>query len=113
MAKYKEELQLLSSDIYDDVLVAQFEKYVDEVEDTLRKSSTTLSSKPVPGSLHAAVRMMRYAIAQGSDALDELRYFCQNYDYNHLHMAENLFRESTDLARKALQLSKSCYGSVR
>jgi molecular chaperone DnaJ len=111
IAKYKNELHTLSSDIYDDELVGNFEKYVDELEAVLRKASNNLSSRRVPGSLNAAVRMMRYCIAQGVDGLDELRFFCQNYDYNHLHMAENLFRESTDLARKALQLSKSCYGS--
>ncbi len=108
LAKYKQNLEVLSSDIYDEQLVADFEKYVDEIEIALRKASTSLSSRKVPGSLNAAVAMMRYCIAQGVDGLDELRYFCQNYDYDHLHMAQNLFRESTDLARKALQLSKSC-----
>lgn len=108
LAKYKKQLSDLSLDIYDDVLVAEFERYVDEVEAVLRKSSTSLSSRRVPGSLDAAVQIMRYSIAQAVDGLDELRRFCQNYDYDHLHMAQNLFKEATDLSKKALQLTKSC-----
>jgi len=108
LKKYQKELSDLSQDIYDDQLVATFEKYVDEVEDTLRKGSQLLSSKETPRSLAAAVQMMRYSIAQAADGLEELRTFCLNYDYNHLHMADNLFREANDLARKGLQLTKSC-----
>jgi len=107
ITKYKQQLVDLSQDIYDEQLLAEFEKYVNEVEVVLRRSSTALSSRVAPGSLNAAVQMMRYCIAQAVDALDELQRFCQNFDYDHLHMAQNLFRESMDLSRKALELSKS------
>src|SRR5262249_52890699 len=107
LKKYQQQLSDLSQDIYDDVLVAAFEQYVDEVEETLRKSSQLLSSKPTPRSLRGAVQMMRYSIAQAADGLEEMRRFCMNYDYDHLHMAGNLFRESNELSRKGLQLSKS------
>ncbi|MBS2000381.1 MAG: DnaJ domain-containing protein [Candidatus Obscuribacterales bacterium] len=106
MKKYKRQLSDLSLDIYDDELVASFEKYVDEVEDTLRKASQSLSARVVPSSLDGAVTMLRYSIAQAADGLDEMRRFCQNYDYDHLHMAGNLFRESSDLSKQGLQLSK-------
>jgi len=106
LGEYKQQLIDLSQDIYDDELVATFEKYVDQLEDTLRKGANMLSSKKVPRSLAPAERMMRYSIAQAADGLDELRRFCQNYDYEHLHMAANLFKEATDLSRKASQLTK-------
>lgn len=108
LSKYKKQLTDLSLDIYDDLLVQEFEVYVDELESVLRKASTSLSSRRVPGSLDAGVQMMRYSIAQAADGLDELRRFCQNYDYDHLHMAQNLFKESNELSKKALQLTKSC-----
>ena len=108
LKRYSQELTDLSLDIYDDQLVEKFTEYVDEVEQTLLKSANNFSSRPVPRSLDAAVQMMRYSIAQAADGLDELKRFCQNYDYDHLHMAQNLFRESTDLSRQALQLTK-CY----
>lgn len=107
LGKYRQQLSDLSQDIYDDQLVGVFEKYVNEVEDTLRKASNDLSKMAVPSSLRAPVQMMRYSIAQAVDGLEELQRFCQNYDYQHLHMAENLFKESNDLSRKALQLTKA------
>ncbi len=107
LKRYQKELTDLSLDIYDDELVEKFTTYVEEVESTLLKSANNFSSRPVPRSLEAAVQMMRYSIAQASDGLDEMKRFCQNYDYDHLHMAQNLFRESTDLSRQALQLTKS------
>lgn len=104
--KYKHELTLLSQDIYDDTLIAAFQKYTDDIEASLSKASKALSSKPTPRSLQPAELMMRYAIAQAADGLDELRSFCQNYDYDHLGMAGNLFKESNNLSRKALQLTR-------
>lgn len=107
LAKYKKQLADLSQDIYDDQLVSVFELYVEEVENTLRKSANDLSSKKTPSTLMPAVQMMRYSIAQAVDGLEELQHFCMNYDYSHLHMAQNLFKEATDLLRKALQLTKA------
>lgn len=106
LAKYKQQLSDLSQDIYDDELVQTFEIYLQDIENVLRKASNDFSSRPTPQTLAAAVQMMRYAIAQAVDGLEEARRFCQNYDYDHLHMAGNLFREATDLSRKAQQLTK-------
>jgi curved DNA-binding protein CbpA len=105
--KYKQQLRELSQDIYDDRLVGALERYGDDIEQALAKASQALSSRKVPRSLVAAELMMRYSIAQAFDGLEELKRFCQNYDYDHLSMAGNLFRESNDLSKKALQLTKT------
>ena len=104
--KYAQELKVLSQDLYDERLVAAFEKYGDDIEAALSKAARALSSMPTPSSLKAAELMMRYAIAQAADGLEEVRSFCQNYDYDHLSMAGNLFRESNNLSKKALALTK-------
>jgi molecular chaperone DnaJ len=104
--KYKQQLGVLSQDIYDDQLLENFAHYVDAIEQALTSASQLLSSAETPRSFSAAELMMRYAIAQAADGLDELRRFCQNYDYDHLSMAGNLFREYADLSRKAVQLTK-------
>lgn len=106
LTKYKQQLRDLSLDIYDDRLVAVFEKYVHEVELVLIHSGQLLSSEKNPKSLETAVQMLRYAVAQAADGLDEMKRFCQNYDYSHLSMASSLFRISNDLLRKSLHLSK-------
>lgn len=108
LSRYDKQIRILSQDPFDDELIAQFEDYVNEVESTLSKSSIALNKNTVPPSLEAAVHMMRHCIAQTFDGLEEMRRFCQNYDYDHLALAESLFRIASDLARQALQLTKSC-----
>jgi len=103
---YQRQIRALSLDIYDDRLLAGFEEYADKLESSLRRASEAFSSEPCPRSLDAAVQMMRYAIAQAADGLEEMRFFCQNFDYDHLTMAGNLFRIATDLCRQSLQLSR-------
>jgi molecular chaperone DnaJ len=103
---YQRQMRQLSQDIYDEQLVARFERYVDTYEATLRKSSQDLSSEQSPETLKAAVQMLRYCIAQAADGLEEMRRFCSNFDYDHLIMAQNLIRIAQDLSRQALNLTK-------
>ena len=98
----------MSQDIYDQNLLEEFEIYSNEIESVLRNASQTMSKHPAPSSLSAAELMMRYSIAQAADGLEELKRFYMNYDYNHLTMATNLFRESNDLSTQALNLSRGC-----
>lgn len=104
---YQKQLRKLSQDIYDDRLVMNFEHYSDEIESALRTGSQALSGQAVPRGLEPAVQMMRYAIAQAADGLEEMRRFCQNYDYDHLSMAGNLFTISADLLRQSLRLTRN------
>lgn len=106
LGSYKKHLKDLSADPYDDELLESFQTYVDKIESTLRRGSDAFARNATPRSLEAAVHMMKNAIAQAADGLEELRYFCMNYDYNHLSMAENLFRISHDLSRQSLELTK-------
>jgi curved DNA-binding protein CbpA len=108
LSRYKKQLVQLSQDIYDQNLLEEFEIYSNEIESVLRNASQTMSKHPAPSSLSAAELMMRYSIAQAADGLEELKRFYMNYDYNHLTMATNLFRESNDLSTQALNLSRGC-----
>ena len=107
IGNYKKQLRELSADPFDDVLLGDFQEYLDHLEGTLRKGSDSLTHNAVPRTLEGAVLMMRNSIAQAADALEEMRHFCNNYDYNHLTIAENLFRISTDLSKQALALTKA------
>ncbi len=103
---YQRQLKQLSQDIYDDQLVGEFERYVDGFEEALRAGSDAFAREEWPKSLEAAVQMMRYCIAQAADALEEMRRFCSNFDYDHLSMAQNLVRIAGELSRQALGLTK-------
>ena len=103
---YPHQLRQLSLDIYDDELVAAFELYVDSFEEALRKGSKAINNEEWPKSLDAAVQMMRYCIAQAADALEEMRRFCGNFDYDHLSMAQSLVQIAQDLSKQALRLTR-------
>jgi len=106
LGMYPRQLRKLSLDIYDDELVANFEHYTDRIESVLRRASEAFSRERAPATLDGAVQMMRYGIAQAADGLEEMRRFCQNYDYDHLSMAGNLFRIAVDLSRQAQRLAR-------
>lgn len=107
LGNYQKQIRELSADPFDDELIEKFEHFVDQIEDALRDASNAFTRNPPPRSLHGAVQMMRYSIAQAADGMEELRYFCKNFNDKHLTMAENLFRISSDLSKQALGLTKA------
>ncbi|MBS1994101.1 MAG: DnaJ domain-containing protein [Cyanobacteria bacterium SZAS LIN-3] len=107
LKKYKQRLKVLAQDLYDEVLLEEFALYVDEIENTLRKASNGFTDNPAPLTLKNAVTWMRHAIAQAADGLDELRFFCQNFDYDHLAMADNLFKIAIEHSTKAKSMIRA------
>lgn len=108
LKKYKSRLKILAQDLYDEVLLEEFALYVDEIENTLRRASNGFTENPAPWTLKNAVNWMRHAIAQAADGLDELHFFCQNFDYDHLAMADNLFKIAIEHSNKALDMARAC-----
>jgi molecular chaperone DnaJ len=108
LKKYKSRLKALSQDLYDEVLLEEFALYVDEIENTLRKASYGFTDNPAPLTMKNAVNWMRHCIAQAADGLEELRYFCQNFDYDHLAMADNLFKIAIEHSSKAMSMARAC-----
>lgn len=108
LKKYKANLGKLAQDIYDDQLLSDFGEYVEEIENVLRKASQGFTDNPPPMTMIPAVQWMRHAIAQAADGLDELNFFLSNYDYDHLAMADNLFKIALEHIVKASSLAKSC-----
>lgn len=107
ISMYKKEIRELSADPFDDALLEDFQEYLDRLEAALRKGSDSLVHNEVPRTLQGAVLTMRNSIAQAADALEEMRHYCNNYDYTHLTMAESLFKISTELSKQALTLTKA------
>ena len=106
LGMYKKELHKLSADPFDDQLLSDFHDYADQIENALRKGSNGLSANVIPPSLAPAVTMMRYAIAQAADGLEEIRHFFNNYDYDHLGMAGSLFKIAGDLCKQSQELTR-------
>lgn len=106
LRKYPKQLHRLSGDIYDEKLLAEFEQYVGELDETLRTCATSIGSTTIPDVLDGAVRMICYSLAPAADGLDEIRHFCGNFDYKHLTMAGNLFAISLELSAESARLAK-------
>lgn len=106
LKEYGARLQDLSQDIYDEHLIEDFSAYVEKLEETLLKASNKYTAEECPDSLGPAVQWMRHSIAQAADGLDELNLFLVNFDYNHLAMAENLFKIAIEHSKVALNLTK-------
>ncbi|MCA9817583.1 MAG: hypothetical protein KC652_20890, partial [Cyanobacteria bacterium HKST-UBA01] len=83
-----------------------FSAYVEKLEETLLKASNKYTAEDCPDSLGPAVQWMRHSIAQAADGLDELNLFLVNFDYDHLSMAENLFKIAIEHSKVALNLTK-------
>lgn len=107
LSSYSKQIKNLSADPYDDELIEQFQEYLDDFEAALRKASNLFAKNPAPSTLEPCALMMRHCIAQASDALEDMRYFCQNYNYDHLTTAESLLGIAFDLSKKAYALTKS------
>jgi curved DNA-binding protein CbpA len=105
--QYPKSLTKLEQDIYDDELIFEFGQYVDELENTLVTVSNAFAEHPAPSSLEPSIGWMRQSIAQAADGLEELRYFCSNYDYDHLGMARNLFNIAIEHSKLASRIAKS------
>lgn len=106
LKEYGARLQDLSQDIYDDLLIEDFSTYVEKLEETLLKASNNYTAEECPDSLGPAVQWMRHSIAQAADGLEELNLFLVNFDYDHLAMAENLFKIAIEHSKVALNLTK-------
>jgi molecular chaperone DnaJ len=103
---YDKQIKELAQDPFDDELLADFENYLEDFEGTLSKASRLFSTNVSPSSLDAAVFSMRHCIAQAADALEEMRNFCRNYNYDHLTTAESLLRIAYELSKKAQEQTK-------
>jgi molecular chaperone DnaJ len=101
LKEYRPRLNKLSQDLYDEVELEEFTLYVEDLARTLKTASQEFSAHITPEAVKPALQWMRHAIAQAADGLEELNYFCNNYDYNHLAMADNLFKIAREHLRNA------------
>ena len=107
ISQYPKSLIKLEQDIFDDELIFEFGQYVDDLESTLVRVSSSFADYPAPPSLEPSVQWMRQSLAQAADGLEELRYFCSNFDYDHLSMARNLFNIAIEHTKTASKLARN------
>lgn len=101
LTSLKEQIEKLAADPFDDVLLEEFQDYLNACRDDLKQAQITFRSLPNPPSLARAAAHLYYCLNQVGDGLDQLEYFPLNYDESYLHAGQEMFRTATHLYREA------------
>lgn len=97
----KAQLNELSADPFDDLLLEGFQTYLDECRNALQQAQRLFSSMPNPSSVAGVAAHLYYCLSQISDGIDELERFVGCYDEHYLHTGQELFRIAAGLRREA------------
>ncbi|MBW4473228.1 MAG: DnaJ domain-containing protein [Stenomitos rutilans HA7619-LM2] len=97
----KEQIDNLAADPFDDVLMADFQDYLEDCRDRLRRAETIFQSLPNPKTLAGVAAHLYYCLNQVDDGIEQLEFFTLNYDDYYLHTGQELFRIAAGLRREA------------
>ncbi|WP_017317915.1 J domain-containing protein [Mastigocladopsis repens] len=101
LTSLQEQIEKLAADPFDDVLLEEFQDYLNACRDDLKQAQMTFRSLPNPPSLARVAAHLYYCLNQIGDGLDELEYFPLNYDESYLHTGQEMFRIATRLHYEA------------
>jgi len=97
----QDQIDHLAADPFDDDLLAIFQQYLERCEGLLEKAKLALASQPNPTHLAGTAASLYHCLSQLEDGIEELGYFPLNFDEQHLHMGQELFRIATSLQQEA------------
>ncbi len=109
---FAKHLEELAYDPYDDTYVEAFQRYLNRCEKLLNQAWDCYSAQPNPRGAARIAEYLYHALNQLRDSLDELSYFCQNYDYSHLHTGQELLtivREMSDNAAAYVKCNQTVF----
>ncbi|MDJ0658288.1 MAG: DnaJ domain-containing protein [Crocosphaera sp.] len=99
--RLNEQIDALAADPFDDQLMAVFQDYVRCSRHDLQQAKQIFSSQPNPPKLAKIAAIVYYCLNHVADGIEELEWFCCNYDDSHLHTGQELFRISHRLLKEA------------
>lgn len=103
---FRRQLDALSYDPYDDELVGEFTAYLERSQQTFQKIRQVFASQRNPVGSALTAELLFHSLNQLGDALEELRYFTLNYNYQHLHVGQELLGIVADLRRQAAEAAE-------
>jgi molecular chaperone DnaJ len=92
-----EQIDDLAADPYDDGLMEDFEDYIDECRGSFAKAQIFFRSAPNPASAAGIASYLYHCLNAISDGIEELNYFTLNFDDQHLHTGQELWRRADEL----------------
>ena len=97
----KQQINQLSADPFDDLLLEDFQDYLQNCREDIKQAQLTFRSLPNPPSLARTAAHLYYCLNQINDGLNELEYFPLSYDESYLHAGLEMFRIAHHLYREA------------
>ncbi|MEC4983182.1 MAG: DnaJ domain-containing protein [Oscillatoria sp. PMC 1068.18] len=101
------EIEYLSADPFDDLLMADFQQYLENCRYHYHQAQLTFSSQPNPAQVASVAAHLYYCLDRLEDGLNELEWFTNNYDEHYLHTGKELFRIASGLRRQAQDAAKA------
>ncbi len=96
----------LAADPFDDGLMEDFEDYIDECRGSFAKAQIFFRAVPNPASAAGIASYLYHCLNAISDGIEELNYFTLNFDDQHLHTGQELWRRADELryyAQRAME----------
>lgn len=103
----KQEINQLAADPFDDALMEAFQMYIEESTAALDKAERAFKSLPNPPAAALVATQLYYCLNQVRDGLEQLEYYCMNYDDSYLHSGQEMFRIAAGLRREAQEAAKA------
>ena len=88
----KIEIEKLAADPFDDLLMEDFETYLDTCNDYWEQAQQKLASQPNPPQVAGVAANIYYCINHIGDGIKELKWFTMNYNDQYLHTGQEIFR---------------------
>ena len=98
---FKQQIDELAADPFDDELMADFQEYLQNCRHFLEQAQLYFRSMPNPAQVAGAAASLYYCLNQVGDGINELEFFTLNYDESYLHAGHEMFRIASGLRREA------------
>lgn len=96
-----DQLDDLSGDPYDEVLMEAFERVVASARQTLHELTSGLAAAPAPDAWYGAIGLYEQGLRQLDDALEEFESFALNYLLDHLVDGRTIMLGASELMSEA------------
>ena len=102
-----QEINQLAADPFDDELMEDFQRYLEQCRNYLDKAQSIFDSRPNPAQVAHTAASLYHCLNQIGDGINELEFFTLNYDENYLHTGKEMFRIAHRLRLEAQETVKS------
>jgi molecular chaperone DnaJ len=92
-----EQIEELAADPFDDLLLDNFQNYLDECRSSFNYAQTLFRGMRNPPTAAGVAAYLYHCLNQVGDGIEELNYFTLNFDDRHLHTGQELWRIADEM----------------